>query len=358
MQRALQRFAPVLTLCLLATACTRSALPYTGHTSRRLVRMAPAERLQMQVFQTGRSFAFARTLYPGGKGKVELDHPAFLIVHPTYGAVLFDAGLHPDTAPNGREYYGLFLYGTGLMRLDQEPGQDIRSQLHKVGFTEDDIKTVVVSHFHPEHGGGAESFPNAGIAVDRRERAYLANPKWDYFDREWDAIDHWWELDFRGSQLFGPFEGYIDLAGDGTMMLLATPGHSPGHVSMLVRLPEGPVLLTGGMVWTEQNLKTGTVGPRMRQVDVRGARETLGRLLKFEEDHPEVLIVPGHDLSGLRAQNRKDIVIHPWPLPEPETRPGTEPEKPVATPSDDDSDENEGNDGDVEAALGKKPTEE
>lgn len=312
----MSRFAVVL-CCLLSTACARGAIGYTGRISPRGVRQAAPVPLKLHVFETGSLETRTRYVYKGGKKKVVLDQPAYLIEHPDYGLVMFEAGINPEVAEGGRKYVGVFMYTTGLLRMDQKPGQDARTQIKAAGFDPDEIKMIVVSHFHPEHGGAVEYFPKTGIAVDKREYDYImGDPKYNFFPKEYDKVDKWLKVDFSGSQLFGPFEGYVDVVGDGSIILIATPGHTPGHVSMLLRLPEGPVLLTGDVAWHQGNIDSETIGMPFVSVSGKGARRSLGRLLRFKKEFPEVLLVPGHDLTPLRKAKRKDVVIHPFPPPE------------------------------------------
>lgn len=310
--------AGVAGLCVAALLWTRQnvwlrdAVPYAGPSAA--VQLAAAvPGLRLHVFETGRMKLDAWAVAVGASGERHMDQPAFLIEHPQRGLVLFEAGHHSEIAHAPAEHLGL-IYDAGLMPMAQQQGQDARSQLRRAGFDPDQIGAIVVSHFHPEHVGAVEEFPRAKIVADAREIAWgRDHPDYNYVPREYDAVQHWQPIDFADAPPFGPFPAAFDLFGDGSLLVISTPGHTPGHVSVLVNLAGGPVLLTGDVAWTELNLTTKTIGLPFVSSDGLGAREALGKLLRFHEDHPEVLLVPGHDLGPLRRAVRADITLHAWP---------------------------------------------
>jgi glyoxylase-like metal-dependent hydrolase (beta-lactamase superfamily II) len=183
--------------------------------------------------------------------------------------------------------------------------------MQRSGLDPEMVHAIVVSHFHPEHVGAVEEFPHAEIVCDQREAEHgLESPDYNYVRREYDDVTRWRQLDFSHGVAWGPFAAAVDLFGDGSVLIVSTPGHTPGHVSVLVNLPSGPVLLAGDMAWTELNLDTATIGLPFVSSDGPAARQSLGQLLRFRADNPRVLIVPGHDLAPLRRSQRPDVVLH------------------------------------------------
>lgn len=298
-------------VALLFSGCARGMIAYTGPSGA--IRLAPpVQGLRVEVFETGRMVIPGWSVYLGGEGSRLMDQPAYLIHHPQYGDVLFEAGHHSAISRDPSEHLG-WIHTLGLMPMEQDPGQDARSQMKALGIDPDAVRDVIASHFHPEHVGAAEEYTNARIVADRREIDHgLSDPDYNYVRSEYDEVKRWYGLDFTGAPAFGPFEGVIDLVGDGSLLVLATPGHTPGHVSLLLNLPEGAVLLTGDMAWTEGNIQTRSIGLPFVSSDGPAARASLGRLVAFQRDNPEVLVVPGHDLNPLRRVERHDITLHPW----------------------------------------------
>jgi glyoxylase-like metal-dependent hydrolase (beta-lactamase superfamily II) len=290
---------------------SRTAIPYKKEVDL-LALEKPIKGIRMEVFLTGRMFVDAWAAYVGGKGKLSMDQPAYLITHPTYGQIAFEAGHHSEIATRPSEHLG-WIYKLGLMPMEQDIGQDFRQQLISMGKDPNAIKDIIVSHFHPEHVGAAEEFPKARIVADKREIEHgEKTPNYNYVPKEYDQVLNWYAIQFTGSKPFDPFEGVFDLVGDGSILVLSTPGHTPGHISLLVNLESGPILLTGDMAWTEFNLQTASIGLPFISSDGEKARISLGQLLTFQKANPDVLIVPGHDLNPLRRVKRKDVILHPW----------------------------------------------
>lgn len=277
--------------------------------------------LRLHVFETGRMVIDGWMVAVGGEGKRVMDQPAYVIEHPTAGLFMFEAGHHSAIATSPGEHLG-WIHAAGLMPMEQERGQDARSQMAAAGLDPLGVRGIIVSHFHPEHVGAVEEMPHASVIADAREvRHGLMDPDYNYVRGEYDDVKRWQELSFEGSAAFGPFPGAVDLLGDGSIVVVSTPGHTPGHVSVAVNLPEGPVLLTGDVAWTELNIQSGTIGLPFISSDGAAARASLGQLLQFRAENPEVLLVPGHDLAPLRRAARGDVALHPWPASSPTKAP-------------------------------------
>jgi len=289
----------------------RDAIDYQGKVHP-LPRQAPVAGLELHVFDTGDLPAPSLSMFESGRGTRHPNQPVFLVVHPTWGMLLFEAGISPEVAKDSGAHVGEKLRRWGLLKMQQAEGQDIRSQLKAAGFHPDRVREVVPSHFHPESTGGIESFPLARIMVDRRERNYATTaPQYNFLPHEWDDVGIRWHLvEFDDKRVFGPFRGALDIAGDGSMVLISTPGHTPGHVSLYVNLPLGPVLLAGDVAGTVENLQTRTIDLPFVSVDAMAHRAMLGRLLAFRKAFKRVTIVPGHDLTPLRHKTRRDLVLH------------------------------------------------
>ena len=115
----------------------------------------------------------------------------------------------------------------------------LASQLDQIGVKPTDIKFVAISHTHPDHIGNVELFPQAMLLVQKTEY-------------EWPRPN--------GSSRFKPehpvtkLEGDHDVFGDGSVMIIGTPGHTPGHQSLLVKLPKtGALVLSGDAAHFQSN---------------------------------------------------------------------------------------------------------
>ena len=167
--------------------------------------------------------------------KVQLVFSCYIIKHGDE-YMLWDTG-HSMTAPN------------------VAPKVSVVDQLAKIDVKPDQIKYVGISHYHADHTGQIDSFPKTTLLIGAREWEAITSPK-----------------PAQGVN-FKPFEGWIkgenkvepqaidkDVFGDGSVIMLRTPGHTPGHSSLLVKLAQiGPVIITGDAVHFRENYDTGGV---------------------------------------------------------------------------------------------------
>jgi N-acyl homoserine lactone hydrolase len=115
----------------------------------------------------------------------------------------------------------------------------LASQLEQLGVKPADIKYVAVSHTHPDHIGNVELFPQATLLVQKAEYEW-PNPL---------GVGR-----FKPEHPATKLSGDHDVFGDGSVTILSTPGHTPGHQSLLMRLPKtGAVLLSGDAVHFKDN---------------------------------------------------------------------------------------------------------
>ncbi|HEX9646139.1 MAG TPA: N-acyl homoserine lactonase family protein [Alphaproteobacteria bacterium] len=172
-----------------------------------------------------------------------LDHPKGLIVYDTGNNVAISDG-------NCESHWTKGL--CDFLKPGQTRADVIDKQLEKLGYKTSDVKIVITSHSHLDHIGNIEMFPNA-IHVIQQIELYQA----------------WWPEKFQrgGAHVMADYDdarefnylalkGDYDLFGDGTVKILTTPGHTFGHQSVKLQLPEtGTVVLTQDAVWMEENME-------------------------------------------------------------------------------------------------------
>lgn len=134
----------------------------------------------------------------------------------------------------------------GLLKLFVE--RPLRAQLRALGLAPEDITDLAVSHFHADHVGNANLFTRATLYVQKAESDAAFGPE----PGRYGFVPALYEK-LAGNprrELVGEF----DVFGDGAVRILPTPGHTPGHQSLLVRLPRrGAVVLSGDMVHFDDN---------------------------------------------------------------------------------------------------------
>jgi glyoxylase-like metal-dependent hydrolase (beta-lactamase superfamily II) len=178
---------------------------------------------------------------------------AFLVEHPD-GLLLFDTGQTARAAGPG--YLPRWHPFLRLSRFELDPGDEVAAQLRRLGIAPGDIRWVVLSHLHTDHVGGLDDFRNGEVLVSRAEwesGSGLGGRLRGYLPQYWPRglEPRLLDLDDDG---FGPFPGSYDVAGDGSLLVVATPGHTPGHASLLVRRAQGGVLLAGDLAHTAADL--------------------------------------------------------------------------------------------------------
>jgi glyoxylase-like metal-dependent hydrolase (beta-lactamase superfamily II) len=151
--------------------------------------------------------------------------------------LLWDTGLPGELAgrPAG---------GEGPFRMSLRTR--LRDQLRQIRVRPEQINFVGISHYHDDHTGQAADFPGATLLIGSEDwEAVRARPESAAKFRPW----------IEGGAKVEPAAGDRDVFGDGSVVMLDTPGHTPGHHALLVRLPRtGPVLLTGDLVHFHENM--------------------------------------------------------------------------------------------------------
>lgn len=167
--------------------------------------------------------------YDGQSGSVA--NPCFLIQHPR-GMLLWDAGL-------GDAYFGhdAPANADGVAIHVEKP---LQQQLKDFGIALTDITYLAFSHFHRDHTGNANLFTSATWILNRAELAWATSTPTP------PIVDPTTLSGYRKAHTL-MIQADHDVFGDGLVRILRTPGHTPGHQVLLVKLKSGPVLLSGDL---------------------------------------------------------------------------------------------------------------
>jgi glyoxylase-like metal-dependent hydrolase (beta-lactamase superfamily II) len=200
---------------------------------------------------------------------------SFAIEHPA-GLVIVDAGQDPDfVAPRWD------IYLRAAVRFQVNDADRLESRLREVGLDPGGAREHVFTHLHVDHVGAG---PLSGARVT------LNAGEWRAAQARTGRLRGYMALGTRDPHLI---EGGHDLYGDGSIRLLATPGHTAGHQSVLVSPTSGPrVLISGDAVYSEAALITGTIDGVA--VDPDRARSSIERLQEICREMPTV-VAPTHD---------------------------------------------------------------
>lgn len=259
-------------------------------------------------FSTGTFSVDYKNMIDGGESrKIEIPIPFYLIRHSKEGVILFDSGLGTRFTEEVRRSWLNRLLQLPLPYHLKEDEPAVR-QLQKIGIPPEAVRTIIISHLHFDHAGGIRDFPNATVIVSQKEWDH-ATPAWGsgtlarlrgYIQEQFEGIKPRLGLvNYSPAATRGPFEASYDLFGDGSLILLSTPGHTPGHQSLLVTRDDGrKILLTGDAVWVTAGYeKPAPKGWLIRNFEEskEKAWETTTAIHHFHRENPNVLIIPGHD---------------------------------------------------------------
>jgi len=224
--------------------------------------------------------------------------PFYLIDHPE-GLVVVDTGISHDMlddpasyGPDGAEFMEAF-----LPAIDYGPDSHPRAHLERAGYAPEAVDYVVMTHLHSDHAGHMDSFPDAEFLVRTEELRYAHWPvpvqEVFYLPGDFDVLR-------SDAYDVTPVEGAYDLFGDGSVQLFPTPGHTPGHQSVQVELPETGTVILGADIahqgdgYEREHLASfthdlGRAVESLRAVKARARRTDAEVFVTHDNEHIEAL---------------------------------------------------------------------
>jgi N-acyl homoserine lactone hydrolase len=285
-----------------------ASLPLAGGTEGAVVKVHPITTGTVMypidaLFTSGGRLATLRSLGFRSE-RIEIPIPCFLLEHPTAGPFLVDTGHHASMAVDPKGSYGPLL-GRGVSaHIRMGEGDAMPDQIRKRGVDPDDIKLVVMTHLHLDHASGVAQFPAATFIVTKREWEAATNGpgvRGGYIARQFDHAFDWRTVDFDGDEV-NSYKGFgrtLDLFGDGSVRLAYTPGHTLGHMSVVVRTAGREFLIVGDAAYTMRTIEASAMpyGPH----DEHEFRRSLKEVQRYLEQTPGAAVCPGHDLEAFQA---------------------------------------------------------
>lgn len=216
----------------------------------------------------------------------------FAIEHPE-GAIVVDTGESSHANDPGYQPRWHPFVRTSERRW-VTPEQEVAPQLRALGIEPGAVRWLVMTHMHGDHAGGLSHFPGTEIVISATEASMALSrtgPMNGYLNGHYPS----W-LDPRRVEFDGdPWEGFdasVPLTSDGAVRLVPTPGHTKGHLSVVVEQPDHLVVLTGDAAYSERALLAGTVDGVAQ--DARAHRRSTALLRELGGRH-RVVFAPTHD---------------------------------------------------------------
>ncbi len=261
----------------------------------------------------------AKGLFVQGAGMKSVQFPILsILIERDNDLVLFDTGIGTRIDQEMRPpiYWGNLFFHRCVMRTQFMPQRDaLVHQLPKLGFKASDVKNVIISHLHWDHAGGMRDFPHAHFFIGRREWNFasglsgLSLLKNAFVKEQFCGAGLDIELiETDPRKHFKNFPASYDLFGDGSMVLVDMPGHSPGLMGLYVTMPSGRrFLFSADTFYFPEGLEQRIPKSALMQSLVSESPEagaSIDRVYELMNSEPELEIVGSRDY---RLPGRYDL---------------------------------------------------
>ncbi len=255
------------------------------------------EGARLHVFNTGKNRVSWLLV---GRDRPWRPVPAFVIEHPESGLFVFDTGLSDAVAERGEA--GLRIPERWVIESRSSPDMTLPAQMRAVGLDPTAVHHVALSHFHGDHTGQLDAFPNARIIAGPGSAPAMAALSPDGL-----LPERFQEQTFDNTTRFGPFDQTVDMLGDQSVVLIRGGGHAREDLMLALALDEGPLLLSGDAVVHADWLASNDV--QRIPVDPERAAVVRNQVRAFKASVADASVAYGHDLREVDCR-RSDIVCH------------------------------------------------
>mgnify|MGYP003450600130 CR=1 FL=1 len=299
MWRLLRWAILLLLVFLIASFLPWSLSPQTVALSDKLPSASPPESMRVSALPTGTMHSSAMLAFRGGNPLESRDFSmtAVLVQHPR-GDLLIDTGF-------GREVDDQVKLLPLLMQLttDYDKTTPAAEQLITQGYDLKSLVGVILTHAHWDHVSGLDSLRKTPIFVPMREQTFIEEGGENSALAKQLATDQLKSYAFVNKPYLG-FAQQFDVWGDGSVVLVPAPGHTPGSVLVFLTLPSGQRLaLLGDLVWQLDGIPQLAEEPWIaRQLigeDADAVRDAIAHVAAISEKFPQIKLLPAHDAKAM-----------------------------------------------------------
>ncbi|MFM2417468.1 MAG: hypothetical protein RL385_2191 [Pseudomonadota bacterium] len=287
-------------LLLLFVLNRPSPLPLPARLDVPLPEAAPPPEMALWQLPTGVAHRNAAFAYTGGALSDARDFvmTAVLVRHPL-GDLLIDTGFGREVE---RHFAEMPLYFRIITRFTR--GLPARDQLEAAGYDFKRLRGVVLTHAHWDHASGLADFPGVPVLVSKEERSFVETGGFLSAAARSSGA-RWASYAFEGKAYLG-FPHHHDVYGDGSVVIVPAPGHTPGSVIVFVTLPAGRrYAFVGDLCWQLEGILLREERPFPTRVlgddDPAAVRAQLSHMYALSQRFPALSLVPAHDARGFAA---------------------------------------------------------
>ena len=296
-KRLLLSFAVLFAAGLAALALTfaPATLPVDSGATYAAPEAHPPEGMKIAAIEAGKMLSQAAFAYRGGKLGEErtFGMGGILVQHPQ-GALLFDTGFSKDVDAH-------FQYVPALMRATTKYQKEptVAEQLEAAGIEPATLKAVVLTHAHWDHVSGIPDLGRVPVWVTQAELDFI------HSDDNAAALAHSFkDVDYQVYGFDGPaylgFPHSKDVFGDGSVVIVPAPGHTPGSVITFVTLPsQQRYAIVGDLVWQTEGVEIPAERPWVSRVlvdkDSAAVRGHIAHMHAIRQALPDLVVIPAHD---------------------------------------------------------------
>ena len=285
---------------LFASTFRASPLPAPAPYAGELPHAAPPPGMHLLRLPTGVTHRNAAFAYRGGSfsDKRDFAMAGMLVKHPR-GDVLIDTGLGKDI---DAQFAMMPFWFRAVTRYTR--GRSAAEQLDAAHYDRPALRAILLTHAHWDHVSGVPEFPGTPVWVPEEERAFIEQGGW-ITEIARSTRPKLETYTFEG----GPYLGFAkshDVWGDGSIVVVPAPGHTPGSVIVFVTVPDGRrYAFVGDLVWQREGITEREEKPWLQRTladsDPPAVRALMLHVAAITARFPEVVVVPAHDARALAA---------------------------------------------------------